>query len=262
MNGNSTGAAGTTNGSLAAASGSTTVTISKTVPMTLGATIGIQPKTITASATVTWNQTPTSGWTLPLTLDICEYNEWKLNPSTTHKLYRYDPDSRSNHEDPYNCAKPGGGYDSSIGGALWVVEKHASAFDEAQCLTSTSIGFQGGKIFPKKPEFPSSCSDRANNFVLGDTYLIPVGQSDGWNGWGNGRAPTIRGYAAFVITGYRFGSKSAEVSSTDSAAPSCTGKCLGIQGYFTGSVVQLDGVDSYGTDSSADFGSVRVKITS
>jgi len=263
MNGNSTGAAGTTSGTLSAASGSTTVTISKTVPMTLGATIGIQPKALTASATVTWNQTPTAGTTIPLTLDTCDFNAWRLNPSSVRRLYRYDADPRTSQQTAYTCSAPGGGTNTSIGGALWVGNMDSPGYDESTCLASTVLGPNDGKIFPQKYEFPQTCTNRMNALVPGKTYLVAIGEHDGWSGWGTTVWPRVSGYAPFVITGWRMGDQNSVFSSNlDPSAPTCTGKCRGIQGYFTASVVQLEGVDSYGTNSSADLGSVRVKITS
>ncbi len=263
-NANAPGATASIPGGVSAGSGTAKLQDAMSVPMRFAATLGVQPKTVTAASTVTWGQVPTAGSTIPMTLDVCDYNAWRLNPNSTHKLYRYDgdQDDRSSQTNQRSCAAPNGGTNTSIVGALWVVDHASTSFDASRCLASTALGDNNGKIYPQNWDFPSSCAARMNALVQGKTYLMAVGESIGWSGWGNGRWPNVKGYAPFVFTGWRFGDKNSVAAvKVDPAAPSCTGKCRGIQGYFTGSVVQLEGVDSYGVNPGADFGAIRVKLT-
>ncbi len=97
----------------------------------------------------------------------------------------------------------------SIGGSLWLAPKGAEhpAFDEDECTLPTDLAFTADyKIQPHNWNFPDGCA-RNGLLTAGKTYLVIVGESSGWNGWGNGRVPTIRGYAPFVVTGWRFGPK-------------------------------------------------------
>jgi Flp pilus assembly protein TadG len=270
VNGNAPGAAASTPTSLTASQGKLTLSVSKTVPMNFAGAVGVGPKTVSASSTVTWGQVPTAGTTFPLGMNVCDYNEWKLNPSSSHELYRYDTNQsgRGLFTNARTCAKPGGGTDRSIYGALWLVDAGAW-FSEAGCTVSTGIGFTGA-ISATNLLFPSGCVAKAQNLVSGKTYLLPIFDSPTWYGSGSTLFPKIRGYAPFVITGWTIGGSLnvGLVETRDYSAPRCYDRvfffwngCRGLQGYFTGSIVQLGEVDSYGVDPDADFGAIRVKIT-
>lgn len=271
LNGNAPGAVGAVTQPLVASSGSATVTVTKVVPMAFGSAVGINSKNLSASATVTWGQVPTASTTFPLGMNVCDYNDWKNNPSSEHQLYRYDiyQDGRGYSTASRTCATPTGGYTRSIYGALWLIDNSAW-FNSSGCTVSTGIGFTGA-ISATNLLFPSSCADRARDLVAGKTYLLPIFDSPTWNRYGSTLYPTIRGYAPFVITGWSIGGSwnTSLVEHRDYDAPSCFERiyyfwngCRGIQGYFTGSIVQLEEVDSYGVDPTADFGSIRVKLTS
>ncbi|MGJ9421288.1 pilus assembly protein TadG-related protein [Aeromicrobium sp. CF3.5] len=261
--GNATGSSPSMPSSLTPGQGTMSLTVSKSVPMSFAAIVGVEPRTVTASSTVAWGQVPTAATTMPLTLDTCDFNAWRLNPTSERKLYRYDAAPRFSQTEPITCEAPDGGTNTSIGGALWVGNLDSPGFDASTCLASTALGPNNGKIFPQKYEFPQSCTDRMNALVPGKTYLMAIGEHDGWSGWGTTLWPRVGGYAPFVITGWRLGDQNTVRSShLDPSAPPCTGSCRGIQGYFTGWVGGLEGIDSYGTDPNADFGSIRVKLTS
>jgi Flp pilus assembly protein TadG len=271
INGNASGAVPSVPSTVSPGTGTMTLSVSKTVPMTFVGVVGVGPKTVSASSTVTWGQVPTAATTFPLGMNVCDYNEWKNNPTTTPHLYRYDTyqSGRGLLTNSRTCASPGGGTDRSIYGALWMVDSSAW-FNSSGCTVSTSLGLTGA-ISSTNLLFPTSCANRARDLVSGKTYLLPVFDSPTFGGFGTTLFPKIRGYAPFVITGWTIGGSinTGLVEHRDTAAPRCYDSvlfffngCRGIQGYFTGSIVQLDEVDSYGVDPTADFGSVRVKITS
>ena len=65
----------------------------------------------------------------------------------------------------------------------------------------------------------------------GSTIIVPV--FDDGTGTGAGGTYRVFGFAAFTVTGWKFSGGGALVVNTDPAAPSCTGSCRGIQGFFT-----------------------------
>lgn len=77
---------------------------------------------------------------------------------------------------------------------------------------------------------------------------------------GNGQYGTYKlyGFAAFQLTGWRFGGGSGEPSNWNSTAtPSCKGDCRGVKGFFTEFVT----LDDYTTGGPTDMGTAVVGLT-
>jgi hypothetical protein len=67
----------------------------------------------------------------------------------------------------------------------------------------------------------------------GTTIAVPI-YNGAESSKGRATSYTLRGFAAFHITGWKLsGGNSMPQVNTDPAAPRCGGSCRGIQGYFT-----------------------------
>lgn len=266
VNGNAAGATASVPSSLTPAQGRLTMSVSKSVSMTFAGSVGAGPRTVTGSTTVSWGDVPTAATTFPLGMALCDFKAWEASPNSTPTLYRYDFYQSGRSDTGDNTAvQCGGKY--SLKGALWLVDGTAW-IPNSGCNISTSIGLTGW-IAASNVLFPASCTQRAQNLQVGKTYLLPIYETPAASKYTNRFFPKIRGYAPFVMTGWRIGGFLGifGIVNGGSVESTCTGflglgTCRGIKGYFTGSIIQLDEVDTYGVDPDGDFGSVRIKITS
>jgi Flp pilus assembly protein TadG len=188
--------------------------------------IGIDASTVGAAATAEWGS-PSRGQVIPLALAYCEFSGVQQGVRT---LIQYDTNKP--------CKGPTG--QPIAGGFGWLDQ------DPGKCLatidlTSAFVGSDPGLDPPK------NCESRFST-LKGETVLIPV--YDGANGVNgqNGKFH-IYAFAAFTVTGWKFtGNGNSIMNRPDPLAPSCTGNCRGIQGYFVdwvevGGDWELGGVD-------------------
>jgi Flp pilus assembly protein TadG len=220
--------------------------------------LGMDATGITAAAEVSWGP-PGSGSTLPWTVSECVFRKY-LSPSQlteldttgkftgdpipTHILLQYNEKAP---EYP-GCATQNG---YQPGGFGWLEAN-------AECSTDITIGGtvlgQPGNSFPKVGGSDKTCQDVLAG-ILDDPVLIPL-FSTALNGGGSKTEYKLIGFAAFEVTGYRFGG-SLEVD--DNLAPDCSGECRGLQGYFTRFVTIDEG--TLATSGSFNFGATKVHLT-
>ena len=190
--------------------------------------LGFDSTQIAASAEASWGP-PSGGSTLPWTVSECVFKRYlsptqlaDLNatgnftgdPIPTHILLRYD----ENAPDYPGCAAQNG-YEP--GGFGWLTTSSGCSTDIS--IGSTVIG-QPGNHFPNA----AACNSVLAT-IMDQPALIPLFNSAVGNG--SNATYTLVGFAAFQVTGYKFGGPS--VTHLDPAAPSCTGNCRGLQGYFS-----------------------------
>jgi hypothetical protein len=84
--------------------------------------------------------------------------------------------------------------------------------------------------------------------------LIPLFRTATGNG--SNATYSLIGFAAFQVTGYKFGGPS--VTHLDPAAPSCTGNCRGLQGFFSRFVSLEEGLSG---SSGPNYGASAVWLT-
>jgi Putative Flp pilus-assembly TadE/G-like len=188
--------------------------------------MGIDTATIRATAAASWGP-PSAGATLPWTVSECVYKQY-LSPSQlaqlsstgnfsgdpipTHILLRYD----ENAPTVGGCAAQNG---YQPGGFGWLETDTGCTTDIDLTL---SVSGQPGNHFPN-----AAACDALLDTLLDEPALIPLFNSATGNG--NNAVYSLVGFAAFKVTGYKF---SGSVAVNDSLAPSCTGNCRGLQGYF------------------------------
>jgi Flp pilus assembly protein TadG len=174
--------------------------------------LGVASTPVTASATVGWGSPLSGTAVLPLAFSWCE---WKaqtgggLPSGTVVRTIRLSKTS-----DTTDCTGP-----SNLlvpGGFGWLTTNPGS------CHVTSAIG----GILHSDPgnSVPGSCSSTDLSKAVNRTVLLPVFAE--MSGTGSGATYTVYGYAAFVMTGYFFGSH-------DSYNSPCKGNERCIHGYFS-----------------------------
>ncbi|WP_406637115.1 pilus assembly protein TadG-related protein [Pseudarthrobacter quantipunctorum] len=216
-------------------------------------TLGIDTAEITAVAEASWGP-PESGSTLPWTVSECVFRRYltpsQLNeldttgsftgdPTATHILLRYD----ENAPDYPGCAAQNG---YQPGGFGWLETTDGCT---AEIDVDATVEGQPGNHFPTAAECDAILAS-----IMDQPALVPLFDSatDG----GSNTVYTLVGFAAFQVTGYRFGG-SLEID--DDLAPDCSGNCRGLQGYFVRFVTLEEGAIS--TGGGPNFGAIKVHLT-
>lgn len=216
--------------------------------------MGIDTAEINAVAEASWGP-PNAGSTLPWTVSECVFRkqlsasqlseldstgDFTGDPNPTHILLRYD----ENAPVVPGCAAENG---YRPGGFGWLEISDGCSTDID--LDSTVDG-QPGNHFPTEHE-----CDAILATIMEQPALIPLFDSNSGNG--NNTVYSLIGFAAFQVTGYKFGGPS--VTHDDPAAPSCTGNCRGLQGFFA-RFVSL-GEYSLSPGGGPNFGGTVVALT-
>jgi hypothetical protein len=203
--------------------------------------MGIDTAIIHATAEASWGA-PSVATTLPWTISQCVFEKYlspsqlaELNstgsftgdPLATHILLRYD----ENTPDFPGCPAQNG---YAPGGFGWLdLDSGCSANID---IANSEIGNEPGL------NFPSAC-DGIIATIKDEPILLPI--FDTATGTGQHATYGLVGFIAFQVTGYKFGGGPG-VTSLDAAAPSCTGNCRGIQGFFTRYVSLEEGLATSG----------------
>lgn len=216
--------------------------------------LGIDTNQITAAAEASWGP-PSSGATLPWTVSECVFRKYLTSsqlteldttgdftgePTPTHILMRYD----ENAPDYPGCATQNG---YQPGGFGWLETDEGCS---ANIDLDANVEGQPGNHFPTAAECDAILAG-----IMDEPALVPLFDSatDG----GNNTVYSLVGFAAFQVTGYKFGGPS--VTHVDPAAPSCTGNCRGLQGYFVRFVTL--GEYSLSTGGGSNYGGTVVALT-
>lgn len=223
--------------------------------------MGIDSTIIHAAAVAAWGP-PDSGSTLPWTVSECVFRQSltpaQLNdldttgtftgdPLETHILLQY------NEQTP---VYPGCEVENGLrpGGFGWL-EPNADC--SADIDSDSTVDSRPGNAFPTVRGDPSVCEDVLAG-LLNQPVLIPLFDS-ATDAGGTRTRYNIIGFAAFEVTGYRFGGQPSQ-NAEDPAAPACTGACRGLMGFFTRFVTLAEG----GIDDTGDgdnFGADGVALT-
>lgn len=255
--------------------GSVTVRASKSVKLAFGSAINIAPKSVTASATATWDQAPKAGYPLlPMAVGLCQYQANSF-PATQHILIRTDILSNA-LKSVYHlisgllpglfpsrtCENSEGTSRTMSDGAVWLTSlpDALDVFDVSnmsKCNMKVNI-FTTMLVTTVTPVIaPTSC---VNKLKVGTVAMMPIYESTSpLTVLSSTLTMRVVGFAPFKITGWAM---PGNAKNDSSATPSClnvlTLTCQGIQGHFVRSVVQ-DPDQVFAYDSSApDLGGVRL----
>jgi hypothetical protein len=216
--------------------------------------LGFETSQITAVAEASWGP-PESGTTLPWTVSECVFRRYLTSsqlaeldstgnftgdPTATHILLRYDETA----PDYPGCADQNG---YQPGGFGWLETDDGCS---AEIDIDATVEGQPGNHFPTASE-----CDAVLAHIMEEPALVPL--FDTATNGGENTEYTLVGFAAFEVTGYKFGGPS--LTHVDPAAPSCTGNCRGLQGYFSRFVSLGEGGDS--TGGGFNFGATEVFLT-
>lgn len=215
--------------------------------------LGHESSVIHAAAEASWGA-PSAATTLPWTISECVFKKYlspsqlaELNstgsftgdPIPTHILLRYD----ENTPDYPGCT-PQNGY--AEGGFGWLDRDTGCTADID--IAVSEVGNDPGN------DFPSDCTGKIAT-LKDEPILIPIFSTA--TGTGQHATYGLVGFIAFQVTGYKFGGPS--LTSLDRAAPSCTGNCRGIQGYFTRYVSLAEGLSTSG--GTPNYGATSVWLS-
>lgn len=179
------------------------------VPFSFAPAIGIPGATASASATARWGSPSAGPAILPIAFSYCAFQDVTPGVET---LIAYVGQSTRTCNGPSGKVIPGGfGWLQSVSGQCQAV---------VDIATAQTPGEPGNS-------FPGIC-DSQLQIMKTQTVLLPIYQDA--DGTGSGGWYQLYGFAAFRMTGYRFGGS---VTWNSTTAPSCTGNCRGIKGYFT-----------------------------
>ncbi|WP_458108979.1 pilus assembly protein TadG-related protein [Arthrobacter sp. R3-55] len=214
-------------------------------------TMGFDTANVTASAEASWGA-PSSATTLPWTASECVFKKYlspaqlaSLNstgnftgdPIPTHLLLRYD----ENAPTVPGCAAQNG---YQPGGFGWLLTDSGCSTDIDLDMT---VNGQPGN------SFPNECT-AALSKIMDEPVLIPLFKTAAGNG--SNAKYTLVGFAAFQVTGYKFGGSGAVL---DPLAPNCTGNCRGLQGFFSRFVSLEEGMQV--TGGIPNYGASVVVLT-
>jgi hypothetical protein len=214
--------------------------------------MGLNTTQISATALAKWGA-PSGATTLPWTISECVFKKYLSatqlselnstgsftgNPITTHILLRYD----TNTPTYPGCAAQNG---YAPGGFGWLDT-------DTGCSTTINVATAEVGSNPGN-DIPNVCHSMPDT-IKNSPILVPVFTSAVQNG--QKTKYTLSGFLAFQVTGYRFSGSS---SSNDPLAPSCTGNCRGLQGYFTRFVSLEEGVTT--TSGVPNYGGTAVFLS-
>lgn len=216
--------------------------------------LGHESSVIHASAVASWGS-PSAATTLPWTISKCVFEKYlspsqlaELNstgsftgdPTPTHILLRYDQNAPAFP----GCAAQNG---YAPGGFGWLDMDGGCSTDID--VANSEVGSNPGN------DLPSACHDMPAT-IKDSPILIPVFSTASQNG--QKTKYTLVGFLAFQVTGFKFGG-APNVTDLDPAAPSCTGNCRGIQGFFTRFVSLEEGLST--TGGAPNYGATVVSLT-
>ncbi len=214
--------------------------------------LGIDTADVGAVAEAIWGP-PDEGSTLPWTVSECVFRQ-SLTPAQLHDLdttgdFSGDPSGtrillRYEEKAP---EVPGCGDDNGYmpGGFGWL---QIASDCSAEIDISAEVKGQPGNHFPTAAE-----CDAILDGILEKPALIPL--YDTAVGNGDKTIYTLVGFAAFQVTGYKFGG-SLEID--DDLAPDCDKNCRGLQGHFVRYVSLAEGVAPSG---GPNFGALSVSLS-
>ncbi|WGM19276.1 Tad domain-containing protein [Paenarthrobacter sp. OM7] len=215
--------------------------------------MGFDTANVDASAEASWGA-PSAASTLPWTVSECVFKKYlsptqlaSLNstgnftgdPVPTHILLRYD----TNAPTVPGCAVQNG---YQPGGFGWLVTDSGCSTD---IDLDATVNGQTGNHFPN-----AAACEAALSTIMDEPALIPLFKTATGNG--SNAKYTLVGFAAFQVTGYKFSGSGAVL---DPLAPSCTGNCRGLQGFFSRFVSLEEGMQV--TGGIPNYGASVVLLT-
>lgn len=229
-----------------------TVTGTTSVSHVLAQLIVGDASTVGASGSAEWGS-PIAGKTLPLAIGICEFDQYPPigeGQTPSKILVEYNTEARSGCDPTY-----------APGGFGWL--------DADACVADIDLSM--GEVWHKGDRGNSlakSGCDLEDDLVplIGTTVLIPIYDSfkkvskecsESNDEKGGTVCFRIAKFAAFELTGFKLSGGSSHV---DAGAPSCTGSCRGLQGYFV-KYVSVDDAFELGEADPDGLSVVRMVLT-
>jgi Flp pilus assembly protein TadG len=198
--------------------------------------LGVDSTEVGATASAAWGSPKAGPAMLPLTFSMCQFDA-ALTGTTRLIQYNTGP----------SCVGPTG--HAIPGGFGWLKTPAGTCSADVDTATARTASDTGNS-------FPGVCLDELQA-MKNQTILIPVFE-DAENAGGNGSNGwyKIYGFAAFKITGWKFGGNGQSALNWNNT-PSCTGNCRGIIGSFQHFVT----LDTAYTPGGPNLGAQTVYLT-
>jgi Flp pilus assembly protein TadG len=205
--------------------------------------LGAEPRTLHATATAAWGA-PSALTGLPLTISSCEFDRYTSGGTALAPPPPYPPFPGGyerviqfhNQADASGCPTSASGADLP-GGFGWLTPT-------GTCEASTDAGGWTNDSTGAPP--PNSCSPAYLRSLIGTVVDVPV--FDHTNGLtGANGSYHLKGYAAFVLTGYYFTGGFREKSIV-TGTHYCSGAQRCIYGFFTKDLTPTAGTVGTGPD--------------
>lgn len=203
------------------------------LPPTFAQVLGFGGMNVTARAAATWGAPAGLTSQLPLTISLCEWNAFTANGTSFAPPGPYPPWPAEQiitfHDTGAATCSAGPSGADLPGGFGWL----STAED---CAATTNDGGWVDDSTGAPP--PNSCDDSELSAMRGQVVHVPIfDDTNGLTG-ANGQYH-ITGYAAFVLTGYRF--PSARAHSLVTGTYPCSGSVTCISGFFTQALTTTTG---------------------
>jgi Flp pilus assembly protein TadG len=199
--------------------------------------LGIDSGTATATASAAWGNPASGPAMFPLTFSMCQFDA-ALSGTTQLIQYNTGP----------SCVGPTG---HAIPGGFGWLKTPSGQCSLNISIATAQVASDNGNSFP----LTSQCTTAMQSFK-NQIILIPVFEQaggSGASGWYK-----IYGFAAFKITGWKFGGNgSSDLNWNNTGTPSCTGNCRGIIGSFQ----RFIDISSAYTQGGPDLGAKNIKLT-
>jgi hypothetical protein len=199
--------------------------------------LGIDSGTAAATASAAWGSPASGPAVFPLTFSMCQFDA-ALSGTTQLIQYNTGP----------SCVGPTG---HAIPGGFGWLKTPSGQCSLNVSIATAQVASDNGNSFP----LTSQCTTAMQNFK-NQTIPIPVFEQaggSGASGWYK-----IYGFAAFKITGWKFGGNGqSDLNWNNTGTPSCTGNCRGIIGSFQ----RFIDISSAYTQGGPDLGTKNIKLT-
>jgi hypothetical protein len=216
-----------------------TVRTSEEVVHRFAPILGIDESDVGAQASASWGSPGAGPAMLPFTFAQCLFAE---TPENVERWIIYKDNKVISTCDP----------DGPPGGFGWLDSDAGKCSAQIDVANPELVGSAPGN------SFDSACTATLHEH-RSTPAMLPI--YDSANGSGQNAQYRLLGFAAFKLTGWKFGGGGSSSYNDGAAAggAKCTGDCRGVKGYFT-KMVTLD--EYLATAGATDFGTSIVKLTS
>lgn len=202
--------------------------------------------TVSACAVAEWGA-PSTATSTTLTVDNCEWSAATNdgNSFATSPPYPQNPTPNKSFDQVMHLSVNSS---DGCGTFNWITDSNGN------CTTDLAGDYSAISVPSGVPSecVPVLSTSQTNKTVI----LVPVYGNGSSCGHGGSATYVLEGFAAFVVTGYHFGTKGPSASDWLNSKNDCTGSANCVNGYFTQTLVTT----TQGTVGGQDMGATIVQL--